>query len=358
LDEKILGEIKLLPPEKLEKIAIEVIKTMYTRLQSFPSDDSKNRNEPFQATFLQGFTEKLQDFTQNIPYFISLSSWLQGLNTTLGQSFFENVAHILSGGIKKNFGKPTISNMQRDYVDNLIADLANKKIQPNLIEENSRLFDIQDTSKSIEKGQVTADNYVEKDDYIEAIELKTVRPNAGVARGEKYKILVAKAHLKRQNPHKEVRFFIGFPFDPYSKQATGFDKAHFMKSQVDFQKFFDPNEVLIAGELWDKLSGDTNTMEQILDIINTIATPQFYEHYQFLANSQNAIDSTQEYIALLEKWFLFRELTLLGHLGDVNKIYTYDKKTKNIFFQPVFKTSTADSGKYNENRLNNLLQII
>ena len=42
------------------------------------------------------------------------------------------------------------------------------------------------------------------------------------------------------------------------------DKKAFFNYSVDFKKYFESNEVLLAGELWDFLSGDSNTMEQIL----------------------------------------------------------------------------------------------
>jgi hypothetical protein len=36
---------------------------------------------------------------------------------------------------------------------------------------------------------------------------------------------------------------------------------------IEFRKFFAQDEVLIASEFWDYLSGSDNTMEEILDII-------------------------------------------------------------------------------------------
>jgi len=37
---------------------------------------------------------------------------------------------------------------------------------------------------------------------------------------------------------------------------------------IEFKKFFAPEEILIASELWDHLSGQKNTMEQLLDIVS------------------------------------------------------------------------------------------
>ena len=78
-----------------EKISIEVIKTLMARFETFPEDASKNRNAPLHESFLKAFSDKIEGKVTDTPFLISLSSWLHGLNTTLGQSFFENVAHHL-----------------------------------------------------------------------------------------------------------------------------------------------------------------------------------------------------------------------------------------------------------------------
>ncbi|PIQ68299.1 MAG: hypothetical protein COV91_04860 [Candidatus Taylorbacteria bacterium CG11_big_fil_rev_8_21_14_0_20_46_11] len=63
------------------------------------------------------------------------------------------------------------------------------------------------------------------------------------------------------------KFLIGFPFDPTSATPTGYDKERFFNYLIEFKKFFTPDEVLIASEFWDFLSGSRNTMEKILDVI-------------------------------------------------------------------------------------------
>lgn len=87
-----------------EKIAIEVIKTLVTQFGSFPEDAFNNRNAPFYEAFLNAFSDKLNGKVTDTPFFISLSSWLHGLNTTI------------------------------------IADLSTSASQPNLDRENQLLF--------------------------------------------------------------------------------------------------------------------------------------------------------------------------------------------------------------------------
>jgi hypothetical protein len=50
-----------------------------------------------------------------------------------------------------------------------------------------------------------------------------------------------------------------------------------MNYLIEFKKFFANEEVLIASELWDYLSGQQNTMEQILGIVSETVR-QFEAH--------------------------------------------------------------------------------
>ena len=326
---------------KTQQIALEVIKVLKTRFDNFPKSANENRNAPFHEAFLNAFKDKIEKYVDNVPYLISLSNWLHGLNTTLGQSFFENVAHILSDGEKRTFKNYKITNKQSNAVLEIITDLKNGTRKPNLEEENSLIFQFDENDKLVNALDFTADVFIMENDYIEAIELKSVRPNAGEMRGEKLKILSAKACLKRKYPNKEIRYFIGFPFDPLSDTPTGHDKERFMKHLIEFEKYFDPKEVLLAGELWDKLSGEENTMENILDIINRIAKPDFLEKYEFINNPENFEKDREKYLSILKEWFLFDELEIFKN---------YEKlKSKNQRFinQQLFKKDV----KYNIRRL-------
>jgi hypothetical protein len=194
---------------------------------------------------------------------------MHGLNTSLGNGF-ENIAHILSGGFKRKFTKGAslnISAKQAAHIGQLITGLKAGSRTPNILEENKLIMDGLSASDPLERAlEFTADVYLDSEKWIKCIEMKSVRPNSGESRGEKEKILHAKAAFKRLNPTKEIKFYVGFPFDPTSKTVTGYDKERFMDYLIEFKKFFSPDEILIASELWDHLSGQENTMEEILQI--------------------------------------------------------------------------------------------
>lgn len=248
----------------------EVVKDiLLRRIENFPALGAQIRNAPFHSAFLECFRERLEPLNIEMPYLIALASWLHGLNTSLGTSF-ENISHILSGGYKRKFTgvyKLRVKTTQASQIENIIRDLKSDVHLPDLNRENSLIFNYPNTDQEIDSLPFTVDTYIEKGNEIIAIELKSVRPNSGEGRGEKQKILYGKAALKLQNPNKDIKFFIGFPFDPTSEEATGYDKERFFDYLIEFKKFFAHEEVLIAGELWDFLSGNQGTMNDILDVI-------------------------------------------------------------------------------------------
>lgn len=239
------------------------------RIENFPEIGAEIRNAPFHSAFLECFNSRLGSLNIETPYLVAIASWLHGLNTSLGTGF-ENISHILSGGYKRKFTdsyRLKVKKEQADYIENIIRDLKAGTHLPDLDRENGLVLNFDNSDKEIDSLPFTVDTYIEKDDEIIAIELKSVRPNSGEGRGEKQKILYGKAALKLQNPDKNVRFLIGFPFDPTSTTSTGYDKERFFNYLIEFKKFFAHEEVLIASELWDFLSGSQNTMEEILDVI-------------------------------------------------------------------------------------------
>jgi len=308
-----------LTDEQKEKISIEVIKTLVTRFESFPEDASNNRNAPFHEAFLHAFSDKLNNKVSDIPFFISLSSWLQGLNTTLGQTFFENVAQHLSNGEKREYTSKKLGNLkitqeQKNNITKIITELSNGSIKPSLTLENEIILK-NDNSSWTNAIDFSADVFIEDDNFITAIELKSVKPNSGEMRGEKQKILEGKAALYHHFPNKTIRFFIGFPFDPTinptQEKISSFDKPRFLNSIINMTKYFDPNETLIASELWDFLSGQEKTMESLLYIINTIATPSFLFKFQLLCDNSKRL--TDEYRTQLKEWNLLSELKLIDN---------------------------------------------
>jgi hypothetical protein len=344
--------------DKIERISFEVIKVLFTRFEKFPEDASSNRNAPFHKAFLSAFADKLQDKVSDIPFFISLSSWLHGLNTTLGRPFFENVAHILSDGEKREYtskklGNLLITKLQKEKVNNIITALSTAKTSPNLNNENQELF-INEASDLVSAIDFSVDVFIEDASKITAIELKSVRPNSGEMRGEKQKILEGKAALFKIFSSKTIRFFIGFPFDHTNEGSeTDYDKTRFLSSNINMNKFFAADEVLLASELWDFLSGGSSTMEQLLKIINTIATTEFLDRYNFINNHQNKQQDIILYKQMLTDWNLNSELRLVNNEAMIKERIGTNITLNRIYNQLIFKESKYNF--YRHNALNSLL---
>ena len=170
-------------------------------------------------------------------------------------------------------------------------------------------------------------------------------------RGEKQKILNGKAVLKKKFGNKEIRYFIGFPFDPLNNNDTGYNKERFMKSVIELEKFFHEEEIILADKLWDKLSGEKNTMREILDIINIISTPEFIDKFNFINDPVNFENDNSKYVKILEEWYMFDEIKIFDKY-DILK-----NKYPKIFYQTLFKENNSVNGKYN-NKRKDLLSVL
>ena len=335
-----------------EKISLAVIKVLLSRFESFPEDGEKNRNAPFHEAFLQAFTHKMDSQISDVPSLISLSSWLHGLSTSLGASFFERVAHILSGGEKKAFTKKKktlleITRKQQEVISDIMSKLKKGDIPPSSSNEQHILENASLQGDKIEADDITIDVFWDDGKKIVAIELKTVKPNSGIMRDEKRQILETRSAFSLKYPNKEIDFYIGFPFDPYSPSPTESDKDNFLKMIIGGEKYFALDEVLLANELWDFLSSEENAMQEILNIINIIATPKFMQNYLFLDEPKNR-ENVKQYKELLKEWFLFSELELLENINVKN----LSKKMKKTYNQSMF-----DGGSYKWERHGTLMKL-
>jgi hypothetical protein len=343
--------------EQIEQISIEVIRVLYKRFENFPEDTLGNRNAPFHKAFLKAFQGKLHDKVGDIPTFVSLSSWMHGLNTTLGQTFFEKVAHILSSSEKREYTSKKLGNLkihktQKDNI-NLIADKLSINGNPNLVDENNGIF-INDNSELVKANDFSADVFIDDGLNIIAIELKSVKPNSGEVGGEKRKILNGKAAFFNKFPNHTIYFYLGFPFDPTNADSdTGCDKNRFMNSVINLKKFFTQDEILLASELWNCLSGEDETMEQILSIISSIANTDFLEKFLFINDTANKSLNANKYREILEEWNLFSEINFFDY-ETVNS----SQSSHNNSFNKIYKKLLFKDGKYDVERAYKLKEEI
>ena len=338
--------------EQKQDISFEVIKVLKSRFDSFPNDETISRNAPFHKAFLQAFSNKFFDLNLDVDVSMAISSWIHGLNTTLGQSFFEKVAQILSCGQKRTFKENYIYQNQSNIISEIMTDLKNNQHVPSVTRENS-LINSNANGEQTFAPNFTADCFVEDTDKIIAIELKSVRPNSGEIRGEKQKVLLAKAALKQKFPNKQIFYYFGFPFDPLSNTETGYNKKLFMDSVIEFSKFCAEEEVLIASELWDFLSGQQHTMDDILQIIKKISTINFSENFDFLS-SNDYFNNIEKYKNIVSSWDIYNEIEIINNFNNLLTLSSTNKIVcRNIHLSPF-----NQDGTYNIRRYNNLKSFI
>ena len=121
-------------------------------------------------------------------------------------------------------------------------------------------------------------------------------------------------------------------------------------------KYFDKDETLVASELWDFLSGDTKTMEQILEIINTISTVDFLDKYDYLI--VNANRSSQRYKDILAEWFLSSELELIENDEIIRNAIVGNRKLTRIYNKQAFESNNSKKGTYRFDRYNELKSLL
>lgn len=109
-----------------------------------------------------------------------------------------------------------------------------------------------------------------------------------------------------------------------------------------------PDEVLLASELWDYLSGHKNTIQEILTIINDIATPEFENKFKLL--QQYDLSTDMDVSSLLGQWHLYKELELFHNKGIIGSDISENRTISRFFNQKCFDAQ----GKYNIRRYTEL----
>ena len=144
--------------------------------------------------------------------------------------------------------------------------------------------------------------------------------------------------MRELYPEKNVKYIFGFPFDPTASNDVDYDKDRFLSYLVEAEKFVAHDDFLIADELWSFLADSPNgVMQEILDIINDIATPQFMEKFEKLQGNSTKVEEKRQ---IFNEWHMCSEIDILD---NVNMI----KQNARVFNQAIFKTD----GTYNTKRL-------
>lgn len=222
---------------------------------------------------------KLEDYspeTTNMPFHtrllgrdrMALFSFIHSINTTLGQSVFEQVAAVIARPHfrqvvhqYKDFNNKISRNAQR-AIQEIMDELVAARSTPNKAEETEKILRVSQTGDLVTVRRPRIDLFVESLDGVEYyFDLKTAKPNISDFRGYKRQLLEWVAIRGAQDNTANVRTLIAIPYNPYEPQPY---------QRWTLQGLFDlENEIMVAEEFWNFLGGE-NTYEQLLSVFETV----------------------------------------------------------------------------------------
>lgn len=193
---------------------------------------------------------------------MALYSFIQSVNTMLGQSIFEQAAKIIVGeSTDTAFSHYKLTGYLTDEavleIDSIMNELRGSSIVANAESENSRIKSVANTEGRSKSKTSTVDLMFVRNDIEHYIEIKTVKPNIDIFTKTKEKLLEWKAMRYNTNPHTEVKTFIAIPYNPEAPKPY---------ARWTMQGMFDMGEeVLVEKEFWDLLGGD-GTFKDLLNV--------------------------------------------------------------------------------------------
>lgn len=194
----------------------------------------------------------------------AIFSFVHSLNTSLGQSVFEEVAETIAVErfkvAKRQYRelKGYLSEGAIAEINRMMDDLANDRVQPNKPDETRRIVLKATEGVLSEERNPRVDLFLLDENEVEYfIDIKTAKPNISAFRDMKRELLQWVAIRASLAKNAEVRTLIAIPYNPYDPEPY---------ERWTGQGLFDyKNELLVGKVFWDFLGGD-GAYEQLLGI--------------------------------------------------------------------------------------------
>ncbi|MBI3913181.1 MAG: TdeIII family type II restriction endonuclease [Chloroflexi bacterium] len=199
---------------------------------------------------------------------MAVFSFVQSINTTIGQDIFEPIAVIVARprfrqaiSQYKKFND-TISADAQYVIQQLMNDLTTARIAPNKEDETKRILAVVRSGEIQKIKRPRIDLFLESKNGIEYyIDMKTAKPNAPQFVAFKRTLLEWVGIRGVVDPEVEIRTMLAIPYNPYEPEPY---------QRWTLQGLFDlKNEILVAVEFWDFLGG-TGTYEELLDVFEKV----------------------------------------------------------------------------------------
>ena len=240
---------------------------------------SRQQKSEISELLKQKIRQKLQSYspeTSNMPFHtrllgrdrMALFSFIHSINTTLGQSVFEQVAAVIAQPHfrqvlhqYRDFNNKISRSAQR-VIQEIMDELVAARSTPNKAEETKKILRVSQTGDLVTVRRPRIDLFVESSDAIEYyFDLKTAKPNISDFRAYKRQLLEWVAIRGAQDNAAKVKTLIAIPYNPYEPEPY---------QRWTLQGLFDlENEIKVAEEFWNFLGGN-NTYEQLLSVFETV----------------------------------------------------------------------------------------
>lgn len=183
---------------------------------------------------------------------MALYSFIQSLNTNFGTSIFEPMAEELGlkhfDSIKRQMTvASTITKEAQRVIQDIMDSLESGNSKPNKSEEVARILAVSQSGEISIIKPTKVDLFLQKDDNIYLIDIKTAKPNKGGFKEFKRTLLTWVACFAYHNPNFNIQSLIAIPYNPYEPKPY---ERWTMTGMLDLSA-----EIKVADEFWDFLGG-------------------------------------------------------------------------------------------------------
>ncbi len=184
---------------------------------------------------------------------MALYSFIQSLNTNFGTSIFEPVAEELASkhfdNIKRQMAVPnTIAKEAQRVIQDIMDSLESGNSKPNKNEEIARILEVSQSGETSIIKPTKVDLFLQKENNIYLIDIKTAKPNKGGFKEFKRTLLTWVACFAYSNPKLNIQSLIAIPYNPYEPKPY---ERWTMAGMLDLE-----SELKVAEEFWGFLGGN------------------------------------------------------------------------------------------------------
>ena len=174
--------------------------------------------------------------------------------------FTEKSQHAISRIINELYSGSRAPDHEKE-----IAEIAMHVRSENLVKKNLRDVSI----------------FLEKDDVVFLIDLKTAKPNVAAFNKYKQDMLEWAAAILHQSPDKNVRTIIAIPYNPYEPKPY---KRWMLRGMLEIEN---QSQIIVGEEFWNFLAGGKEIYQDLLDCFERVGSKMRNEidnHFNLLGD--------------------------------------------------------------------------